>query len=160
MPAWNMSVHGNTAIHIPFFLMHTIFPSLLQTHLFPVFLSYTQYTYTLLPFHTSPTHISFNTEGWAGLRGDSLFFTVLLDIDPDAVSHLWCKAFFSHHLILYFLPGYLDRHRPVRTPQPAGGDHREGEVELEQSALELMTWGMIFQSYERQGPHSPNLVLH
>lgn len=42
------------------------------------------------------------------------FLTMLLDIVPNAVSHLRCEALLSHHLILYFLPGHLGRQRAVR----------------------------------------------
>lgn len=48
-----------------------------------------------------------------------MFLTVLLDVVPNAVSHLRCQALLSYHLILYFLPGHLGRHIRVREPWTA-----------------------------------------
>lgn len=45
-----------------------------------------------------------------------LFLTMLLDIVPNAVSHLGCEALLSHHLVLYFLPGHLGRQIAIRDP--------------------------------------------
>ena len=48
-----------------------------------------------------------------------MFLTMLLDVVPNAVSHLRCQALLSHHLTLYFLPGNLSRQIPVREPWAA-----------------------------------------
>lgn len=56
--------------------------------------------------------------GWL-LGRQALFLTMLLDVVPNAVSHLRCQALLSYHLILYFLPRYLGRQIRVREPWTA-----------------------------------------
>jgi len=55
------------------------------------------------------------------LERQGLFLTMLLDIVPNAVSHLWREALLSHHLVLYFLPGHLVQlvHRGADGPELA-----------------------------------------
>lgn len=68
--------------------------------------------------HTEEFGFCLRAVGWLPGR-QGLFLTMLLDVVPNAVSHLRCQALLSHHLTLYFLPGHLSRQIPVREPWAA-----------------------------------------
>ena len=78
-------------------------------------------TFLSLPSHITHTErtCNFRAVGWL-LGRQGLFLTMLLDVVPNAVSHLRCESLLSHHLALYFFPGHLGTEAAMdpRAPPP------------------------------------------